>query len=78
MKMNGIDSTLVKMMRKVEMQAHIQLERMRQINFYYKNDNAFKKRKDYLNRYYDGVRKTRRAEAAKKREEKVALEKRQR
>ena len=39
---------------------------------------AFKRRRDYLNRYYEGIRKTRRAEEGKKREEKIAAEKRER
>ena len=77
-KMNGIDATLVKMMRKIEMQAHTLVDKYRQVNFHYRNNAAFKRRRDYLNRYYDGIRKTRRADVAKKREEKTLAEKRQR
>ena len=39
--MNGIDATLVKMIKKIEMQGHTQVERMRQLNFHYKNDINF-------------------------------------
>lgn len=76
--MNGIDATLVKMMRKIEMQAQSTVERYQLMNAAYGNNKNYVKRRDYLNRYYEGVRKTRRAEEGKRREERIAAEKRAR
>ena len=76
--MNGIDKVLVKMMRKIEMQAYSTLEKYQQLNFAHKHEHAYKRRRDYLNRYYEGIRKTRRADEGKRREEKLAAEKRER
>ena len=76
--MNGLDATLVKMMRKIEMQAHSIRERYQLMNFAYGGDKNYVKKRDYLNRYYEGVRKTRRADEGKRREEKIAAEKRAR
>ena len=75
--MNGIDKTLVKMMRKIELQAYNALEKYQTLNFAHKHEHAFRRRRDYLNRYYEGIRKTRRAEEGKKREEKLQAEKRE-
>ena len=77
-KMNGLDATLVKMMRKIEMQAQSTRERYQLMNFAYGGDKNYVKKRDYLNRYYEGVRKTRRADEGKRREEKLAAEKRAR